>query len=372
MSDTGSGPPAGNNSARYARPVTDTPRFAIVEHPDAAAHVGPDGHPERPERLAAVGEAIDPFRTRLRVLTAREASDDEILRIHDRAHLDGIVGAVEAVDGRPGQVDPDTYVTSDSLRIARLAAGATIDLCQAVARGDVASGLAAVRPPGHHAEADRPMGFCLFNNIAIAARALQAEAGVEKVMILDWDVHHGNGTQHAFENDPSVLFLSTHQYPYYPGTGDFGELGFGRGEGATVNVPMPAGCGDAEYLGVLQHIVEPVARAFAPDVILVSAGFDAHRDDPLAAMAISATGYLAMATFVRALAEDLCDGRLAYVLEGGYALSGLREGVSGCLVSGVVPNAAAPPPEVPLADGSVLAHLVEQVALVHHGRGHGA
>ncbi len=335
-------------------------RFALVEDPRYQTHRGPEGHPERPERLVAVGEAVDRMRDQVVPLPAREASDEELLRVHERDHLGAVVAAVEAVDGPPGQLDPDTYVSAESLSVARLAAGGTIDLCRAVARGEFASGLAAVRPPGHHAEADRAMGFCLFNNVAIAARALQVEDGVDKVLILDWDVHHGNGTQHFFEADPSVLYFSTHQFPYYPGTGSFGEIGIGRGEGTTVNVPMPAGCGDAEYLGVLQHVLAPVAAQFKPDAILVSAGFDAHADDPLAAMEISATGFLAMATFVRALAEDLCDGRLAFVLEGGYSLSGLREGISGCLVAALAPELAKLPPLVPLADGTALAHIVAQ------------
>ena len=342
--------------------MSNARRFAVVEDPRYRNHRGPQGHPERPERLVAVSEAIDAVRERVESLPAREASDEELLRVHGRAHLDAIAAAVALANERPGQLDADTYVSPESLAVARLAAGGAIDLCRAVARGDVHSGLAAVRPPGHHAEADRAMGFCLFNNVAIAARALQAEDGVDKVLIVDWDVHHGNGTQHFFEGDPSVLYFSTHQFPYYPGTGSFGEVGTGRGEGSTVNVPMPAGCGDAEYLGVLQRILAPVAFAFAPDAILVSAGFDAHRDDPLAAMEISATGYLAMATFVRALAEDLCGGRLAFVLEGGYSLSGLREGISGCLVASLAPELPKLPPQVPVPEGTTLAHLVEQAA----------
>ena len=335
-------------------------RFAIVEDPRYQDHQGPHGHPERPERLVAVGEAIDEVRDRVETLPSREASDEELLRVHQQDHLDAIENAVAELEGSPGQLDPDTYVSAESLTVARLAAGGAIDLCRAVARGDFDSGLAAVRPPGHHAESDRSMGFCLFNNVAIAARALQAEDGVEKVLIVDWDVHHGNGTQHLFESDPSVLYFSTHQHPCYPGTGRFGEVGFGRGEGSTVNVPMPAGCGDGEYLGVLQRILTPVARAFGPDAILVSAGFDAHRDDPLAAMEISRAGYLAMATLVRALAEDLCGGRLAFVLEGGYALSGLREGVSGCLLASLAEELPKLPPLVPVPEGTVLAHLVDQ------------
>ena len=339
--------------------------FAVVEDPRFQDHKGPEGHPERPERMGAVKEAIDAFRDQIVAIPARAAEDDEILRVHEAAHLRGVEDAVAAVGARPGQLDPDTYVSAASAEVARMAAGGAIDLCRAVARGDVRAGMAAVRPPGHHAESDRAMGFCLFNNIAVATRALQAEDGIDKILIVDWDVHHGNGTQHAFESDPSVLFFSTHQSPYYPGTGSFGEIGYGRGEGATLNVPMPAGCGDGEYLGVLQHILTPRARAFAPDAILVSAGFDAHRDDPLAAMELSAVGYLAMATWVRALAEDLCGGRLAFILEGGYALSGLREGVGACLTASLADELPTLPPTVPVPEGTALEHLIKGVSAAH-------
>ncbi len=211
------------------------------------------------------------------------------------------------------------------------------------------------------------MGFCLFNNVAIAARALQAEHGVGKLLILDWDVHHGNGTQRSFEADPSVLYFSLHQFPYYPGTGSFGEIGFGRGEGTTVNVPLPAGAGDTEYVGLMQRVFAPVARGFRPELILVSAGFDAHRDDPLAAMNVSGAGFGAMSAIVRALAEELCGGRVAFVLEGGYAASGLEEGVGGLLAAclakrAVTPAAVAAPPE------SLLGRVVERLVGIHGDR----
>jgi acetoin utilization deacetylase AcuC-like enzyme len=231
----------------------------------------------------------------------------------------------------------------------------------------VRTGLAAVRPPGHHAETDRALGFCLFNNVAIAARALQAEHGVGKLLILDWDVHHGNGTQQTFEADPSVLYFSLHQFPYYPGTGSFGEVGVGRGEGATVNVPLPAGAGDAEYVGVLQRVLAPVARSFRPELILVSAGFDAHRDDPLAAMNVSGAGFAAMSALVRALADELCGGRAAFVLEGGYAASGLEQGV-GALLAANLAEAPRLPEAVPAAAETLLGRVVERVVGVHGAR----
>jgi acetoin utilization deacetylase AcuC-like enzyme len=342
-----------------------TRRIGVVEDPRYREHRGPDGHPERPERLAAVAEALDAHRHALVPVGPRPAHDDELLRVHGRAHLDLVAHAARRA---PAQLDPDTYVGPRSHEVALLAAGASVDLARAVVRGDVAAGLAAIRPPGHHAEAGRAMGFCLFNNVAVAARALQAEQGVERVLVVDWDVHHGNGTQHVFEADPSVLYFSTHQFPYYPGTGASGEIGVGRGEGATVNVPLPAGCGDAEYVGVFQRVLAPVARGFRPDVILVSAGFDAHRDDPLAAMEVSADGFAGMASIVRRLADELCAGRLVCVLEGGYAASGLRDG-AGALLDALGPLDAPPLPSVvPAPEGSALRRVVGRVADAHARR----
>lgn len=212
------------------------------------------------------------------------------------------------------------------------------------------------------------MGFCLFNNVAVAARALQADARADRLLILDWDVHHGNGTQHSFEDDPSVLYFSTHQYPYYPGTGSAAEAGRGRGVGTTVNVPMPAGCGDAEYIGAFQRILVPVARAFRPDFILVSCGFDAHREDPLASMRVTGAGFGALAAIVRHLADDLCGGRLAFILEGGYSLVGVREGTEAVLDCLLPPSAPDPPADVPLETAGNLAGVVEAVVAVHGGR----
>ncbi|MCP3982790.1 MAG: histone deacetylase [bacterium] len=335
-------------------------QVGIVEDPRYREHREPEGHPERSERLTAVSEAIDPFRNQLVPIQARPAEPAEILAIHDESHLREIEAAASQA---PIQLDADTYVSPASFDIARLAAGGCIDLVRAVARGELSSGLAAVRPPGHHAEADRAMGFCLFNNVAIAARAAQAE-GIERVLVFDWDVHHGNGTQHSFESDPNLFYLSTHQFPCYPGTGSFGEVGIGRGEGTTLNIPLPPGCGDTEYVGAVQRLVLPAARAFRPELILVSAGFDAHRDDPLAEMNVSSAGYLAMAAALRAAADDLCEGRLAFILEGGYALRGLREGVEATLTASL---AEVPPiaRAVEAPKGTVLRQVIDQVAAAH-------
>jgi acetoin utilization deacetylase AcuC-like enzyme len=338
---------------------------AIVEDPRYYEHRGPAGHPERPERLAAVRTAIAAREQALEALAPRPASPEEILRVHTRDYLEDIA---ETARRAPLHLDPDTYVSPQSFEVALLAAGGSVELVRRVARGELRSGFAAVRPPGHHAEAGHAMGFCLFNNVAIATRALQAEEGLERVLILDWDVHHGNGTQHHFEEDPSVLYASTHQFPFYPGTGNVGEAGRGRGEGSTLNIPLPAGCGDAEYTGALQRILVPVAQAFRPQAILVSCGFDAHRDDPLAGMRVTGEGYRAMARIVRALAEDLCGGRLAYVLEGGYAASGLEEGTDAVLDTLLDSGPIQPPVPEPLEAQSVLADVIERVAAVHGTR----
>jgi acetoin utilization deacetylase AcuC-like enzyme len=336
----------------------------VIADPRFAEHAGPTGHPERPERLRAVDAALDGFGDALARRAPRRAEPEELLAVHERAHVEHVRRAAAA---GPAQLDPDTFVSSASYDVALLAAGASVDLALRIARGEARAGFAAVRPPGHHAEGDRAMGFCLFNNAAIAARAVQRDAGVERVLLLDWDVHHGNGTQHTFEGDPSVLYVSTHQWPFYPGTGAAGEIGTGRGEGATLNVPMSAGCGDAEYVGVFQRVLAPAARAFRPDYWIVSCGFDAHEDDPLAAMRVTQSGYAALTAIVRALADELSGGRMLFVLEGGYSLRGLREGVE-ALVGGLLAEAPASPAAPDLVRGSALAALVARTAAVHGAR----
>jgi acetoin utilization deacetylase AcuC-like enzyme len=337
-------------------------KTAVVEDKRFLAHRGPAGHPERTERISAVGAAIDARSEPLTRIAPRAATPDEILRVHSREHFDQIA---EASRHAPAQLDPDTYVSAESFEVALLAAGGTTELALRVARGELDSGLAAVRPPGHHAESDRAMGFCLFNNVAIAARALQEQESVDRIMILDWDVHHGNGTQHFFESDPSVLYASTHQFPFYPGTGAVDEIGVDRGEGFTLNVPLPAGCGDREYVGVMERLIAPAARSFRPEVILISCGFDAHRDDPLAAMNVTREGYRDMAGIARALADDLCGGRIVFVLEGGYAASGLQDGVNAVL--DVITREDSPeiPKKAPVLSGTVLDTVIEQVSRAH-------
>ncbi len=338
------------------------PSVQFVGDPRFLAHRAPPGHPERPERLDAVQSALEPVRERVACRPPRAATFDELRSVHDERLL-RILAATRG--GRDGQLDADTYFVAESYDTACLAAGASIDLVRDALRGGTPRGFAAVRPPGHHAEAGRSMGFCLLNNVAIAVRTAQRELGGPRILVFDWDVHHGNGTQHVFESDPDVFYVSTHQFPFYPGTGDHREIGVGRGEGATLNVPMPAGCGDAEFVGVVQRIVTPAAIAFRPDLIVVSCGFDAHHDDPLASMELRFEGYRAMAEQLRALADLLCGGRIVYVLEGGYSLLGVQEGTRAVLESLVAARGTALPAAPPLEPGSMLRSLVERTARIH-------
>jgi len=295
-----------------------------VRDPRFQEHRPPRAHPECPERLQAIERALDGLSDRVRAVAPREATTDELLLAHHRQYLD----ALSPLEGRSAQLDPDTYASPRSLEVARLAAGSLVDLALRVARGEAKRAFAALRPPGHHAEQGAPMGFCLFNNVAIAAQALRARAGVERVAIVDWDVHHGNGTQHLFEGERDVLFASLHQFPFYPGTGALDEQGHERGLGATVNLPLPAGCGDAEYGLFFDELLVPMLRSFRPEVLLVSAGFDAHAADPLGGMEVSTAGFAALTERMCAVADEVCGGRLVLALEGGYDLAALGESVA--------------------------------------------
>jgi len=295
----------------------------IFSSPRFAEHVTPPGHPERMERaevMAAEAAAAAAAAARGHaIVEPRPASRDELLRVHDARYLDKIF----ALAGRPAMLDADTFTSPASVEVAALAAGAAVDAAR-TARQTGEAAIALVRPPGHHAERDRAMGFCLYNNIAVAAAALRAD-GVERVAIVDIDVHHGNGTQQAFYADPAVLFVSTHQFPFYPGTGAAEETGVGAGEGFTLNLPLPAGTGDSGYLDVHARRVLPALEAFLPEVILVSAGFDAHERDPLGGMRLTTEGYRAIVGSLRDAARQLAGGRIAFVTEGGYDLQALGE-----------------------------------------------
>jgi acetoin utilization deacetylase AcuC-like enzyme len=303
---------------------------ALAYDPAFLEHDTGPMHPERPERIRAVLARLDRAGLRQDLVTVpvREAEDAWLTLVHRPEH----VATVEAAGRQAGAgliyLDPDTPVSAGSVPAARKAAGAVMGAVDRVMAGEAANAFCLVRPPGHHAEPGRAMGFCLFNNVAVAARYLQRHHGIGRVLVVDWDVHHGNGTQAAFWTDPSVFYFSIHQYPYYPGTGAADERGAGEGEGTTLNRPVGAGCGDKEYLQVFEADLVPAAEAFGPDFVLVSAGFDAHRDDPLAGMAVTSDGFGRLSAVVRNLADRLCGGRLVSVLEGGYDLDALAESVA--------------------------------------------
>ncbi len=314
-----------------------------------AGHRAPPGHPERGARAEAVRDALAKagLRERGRSLAPRPATDEELARVHTGAYLDDLT---RTIPGHTGWLDPDTYYAPGSWAAARAAAGSVADLVVRVMAGELGAGLAVVRPPGHHAEAGRGMGFCLLNNVAVAARAARA-AGAARVAILDWDVHHGNGTQQIFWDDPTVLYLSVHQFPFYPGTGAPDEIGGPAARGATVNVGLPAGSTDRDYLAAFDHLLCPALERFAPDVLLISAGFDAHHADPLAGMRVTRMGFAGMAGRMRAAADRLCEGRWVVALEGGYDLGGLAEGATASLAALLAPTTPQPSP-VELADAA--------------------
>ena len=281
------------------------------------------GHPERRERLSSTMAHLQAqaWFEQLRMLTPRVADEASIESVHSH---DLIVRARSACEQELPFLDVmDVGISRESFDIALLAVGGAQTLADNVIAGEVDNAFALCRPPGHHAEHDQALGFCLFNNVAIAARYLQKEHGLDKILILDWDVHHGNGSQHSFEDDPSVLYVSTHQYPFYPGTGAYSETGTGRGEGATLNCPMPAGAGDEQYTQVFVEKILPKINEFAPEFVIISAGFDGHVDDPLANICLSTEFYGWMSARLMEVADKHCKGRLISLLEGGYNINKL-------------------------------------------------
>ncbi len=293
-----------------------------------AEHDTGPGHPERAARLTntlALLRQQDWF-DRLRAVSTRCCETQWLRTVHNAALLERAKLACE--EGRPYLDSPDVAVSQQSFEIARLAAGGVLSLVDEIMDGDSDNGFALVRPPGHHAEKDTALGFCLFNNIGIAARYLQNRHGLEKIVILDWDVHHGNGTQHTFEEDPSVFYVSLHQYPHYPGTGTHSETGRGAGTGTTLNCPMSAGSGDDDYEQAFVDKILPAIDGYAPDAILISAGFDAHQADPLGAINLSTEFYSWMTERMLEAADKHAAGRLISVLEGGYDLDALASSVS--------------------------------------------
>ncbi len=317
------------------------------------------GHPERPERLEAVLKRLKRLQDAdVRWARPTPASREAIERVH-RPHY---VDQLETFRGRHAALDVDTAVSPASLQAAYLAAGAAIEAATAVC-GGARRAFALVRPPGHHAENDRAMGFCLFNNIAIAAAHARTTLGCRRIAIIDFDVHHGNGTQQAFYSDADVLYISTHRWGIYPGTGSTKEIGTARGRGFNVNVPLPEGFGDGEYDAVFGSILVPVVDAFGPDLLLVSAGFDSHRDDPLGGMAVTEAGFASMCATLCQLADRHAGGRIALVLEGGYDLQALAASVAACV--DVLRGHKPPSPRPASHADSEVGEVIEKVCAVH-------
>jgi len=290
---------------------------------------GNTGHPERPERLIFIRNALEKARLtqNLYPIHPRRVTDEELELVHKPSYVALVRKELSNVQGVRELSTGDTLVSSGSLEAAEFAAGGVLNAVDAVMQGKVKNAFAAVRPPGHHATPTRGMGFCIFNNVAIAARYLQKKYGLQRILIVDWDYHHGNGTQDTFYEDGSVFYFSTHHYGAYPGTGSPAEIGAGKGAGKILNVPLPPGASDAQIVEAFQTKLVPAARNFKPDFILISAGFDGMRNDLLGVFDITPTGFSAITRIVVGLAKELCEGRLVSVLEGGYRLDGLAESV---------------------------------------------
>jgi acetoin utilization deacetylase AcuC-like enzyme len=299
-------------------------KVGLVLDPVFERHRTGEGHPESPQRLTVLRSHFEDSGLVKRCRRSEPApiSPAALTRVHDAAYLEQVENAVAA---GASALDTDTAICKESLDVARLAAGSVVELCRHVADGGMDAGFAAVRPPGHHAEWDRAMGFCIYNNVAVAAASLLERQDVNRVLVVDWDVHHGNGTQHIFENDDRVFYFSVHQSPLYPGTGSAEETGTGRGAGYTLNRPLPPGSGDNRFLEALETGLVPAADRFAPDFVLLSAGFDAHRSDPLAGLSVTTSGFGDATETVRAIADRHAGGRLVSVLEGGYDLRAMPE-----------------------------------------------
>jgi len=298
--------------------------FGVILDPVFLEHHNPPGHPERPERIQSLIQALASYPGPISRFDPRPIEEKWLLAVHSAEY----VSWIRATRGLPEQdLDPDTHTSPRSYDVACLAAGSAVRLLELMREGRVEAAFSLARPPGHHATRTRAMGFCLFNNAAIAAQWAIEEKFARRVAILDFDVHQGNGTQEIFWTRPDVLYLSSHQFPHYPGTGAFSEVGAGAGQGFTVNFPVPAGRDDAFFVRLYNDLAAPILEQFKPDLILVSAGYDTHEKDPLAGMKMTADGFGAIAAVLCVAARTLCQGRLLFLLEGGYDLKGLTEGV---------------------------------------------
>ncbi len=300
-------------------------RTAVFKNDLFLMHDPGPNHPERIDRLRVIYDFIEKPEHRKKFIFPE--FEPAAIKDIGKNHGDALIRRVSDTAGRRyDYLDQDTATSAHSYDAALLAAGSVIKGVDLLMEGEIDNGFALVRPPGHHAEKDRSMGFCLFNNVAVAAWHAKTKHNLERVMIVDWDLHHGNGTQFSFYDTSRVLYLSTHQFPYYPGTGALQETGIGEGEGYTVNIPLPGGFGDNEYAAIFNDIVVPVGRSYQPELILISAGFDIYHGDPLGSMSVSPAGFSYMTRALQTLADEICAGRMLVTLEGGYNLKGQRDG----------------------------------------------
>jgi acetoin utilization deacetylase AcuC-like enzyme len=299
----------------------------IITHPIYLEHKTEIFHPENPGRLQSIYGMLDDqdFGEGLVRIDPRYSTLEELLLVHDPRYVDRVLDTAEKTRVR---FDPDTVTSPKTYKAAWMAAGGVMEAVRAVVEGDVGNAFALVRPPGHHALRDRAMGFCIFNNLAIAARYALKRHGLERVLIVDWDLHHGNGIQSIFYDDPRVLYISLHRYPYFPWSGGSAEIGQGKGEGYTVNIPLEFGASDADYANLFRHLLPSFAERYKPQIVLVAAGFDIHHADPLRSMKVTEAGFARMTGLLMDLAAGLCGGRLVLALEGGYDAEALRDSVA--------------------------------------------
>ncbi len=321
-------------------------------------------HPESPKRLEAIYAMLDgdDMTGLFEGVPARPCDREDLLRVHSADYVDRV--AATAGKGHTS-LDPDTATSSGSYEAALFAAGGVCEAISRVISGGLDNAFALVRPPGHHAETGRAMGFCLFNNVAVGARYAQEIHGLKRILVVDWDLHHGNGTQHTFEADPSVLYFSTHQYPYYPGSGAHHQHGREKGAGYTVNVPLSTGHGDSDYMAIYERILKPVALEFKPELVLVSAGFDIHENDPLGGMRVTPCGFAGLTRTILDIADACCEGRMVVTLEGGYNIKGQTASVRAVIkeMAGVT-ETRAPSPGLE-RDAMGVQTAVEKVHEVH-------
>jgi acetoin utilization deacetylase AcuC-like enzyme len=344
--------------------MSATKRTGIVQDPRYADHCTDPFNPECSDRVTVLYTMLQEpdMRGNFQDITPRPAEKEELLQVHSPKH----VQRLEDTQGRAGTyLDPDTQASPFSHATALLAAGGLCRAIELVHTGKLDNAMALVRPPGHHAERSKAMGFCLYNNVAVGVRYAQSRLGLGRILVVDWDLHHGNGTQNCFEDDPSVLFFSIHQFASFPGSGKFSETGKGQGKGRTVNIPLRTGCGDAEYVSIFEKILRPIALEFEPELILVSAGFDIHLNDPLGGMRVTPRGFAGLTRSVLTTADRCCGGQVVMTLEGGYDLDGLRDSVKAVLreLAGLqvtdIENITAG------VDAKILAYLLWRVRRIH-------